>query len=97
MKVVGAKGEADRGGEGRSRIECEAKPAGAVQRDVALLEEQSLLWVHRGRLGGRHAKAAVVEPLGARDEAAVARRHLKADIVGPPLRGHEANRVSRCR
>ena len=32
MKVVGAKGEANCGGEGCSRIECEAKAAGAVQR-----------------------------------------------------------------
>ena len=84
-----------------------AEPPGgkqrAVQRRVAVLEQQPLLRVHRATLGRRNAKGARVEALRAGNEAAVthARRlrpaqhlHVHALLEHPPPSRHAAHRIA---
>eukprot|EP00967_Tisochrysis_lutea_P156504 scaffold315452_cov27-Tisochrysis_lutea.AAC.7 len=89
-------GDADEDSEWRAQQTC-AQLSCRMQRNVAVLKEQALLWVHHGGLGGRDTKMIVVEEIGARHEAAVTgslldclRQTARQD---PPCFWHRAKRV----
>ena len=98
LPVVGGDAEKDARQAAAQRRLVHAR---AVQRLVASLEEQPLLRVDGGRLGGRDAEASIVEELGAAQEAAVP--HSPADdllhagqrsLHRPPLRRHLTDAVA---